>query len=90
MSPIRYTLRYALPYKGYIALNIAFNLLYAIFNALSFIALWPMLEVLFGGEKTPAKQPKYEGIGDALNYALASIRFTVCLLYTSHAADDMQ
>lgn len=84
MSPIRYILRYALPYKGYIALNIAFNLLYAIFNALSFIALWPMLEVLFGGEKTPAKQPKYEGIGDVLNYALDSFRFTV----GQYAQDD--
>ena len=77
MSPIRYILRYALPYKGYIALNIVFNLLYAIFNAVSFIALWPMLEVLFGGEKTPTKQPNYEGAGELLNYALDSFRYLV-------------
>jgi len=57
MSPIRYILRYALPYKGYIALNIVFNVLYAFFNALSFIALWPMLEMLFGGQKAPTQRP---------------------------------
>jgi subfamily B ATP-binding cassette protein MsbA len=84
MSPIRYILRFALPYKGYIALNVVFNLLYAIFNALSFIALWPMLEVLFGGEKMPTKRPEYNGVGDFLNYTLDSFRFTV----GQHAQDD--
>ena len=84
MSPIRYILRFALPYKGYIALNVVFNLLYAIFNALSFIALWPMLEVLFGGEKMPTKRPEYNGVGDFLNYTLDSFRFTV----GQYAQDD--
>lgn len=77
MSPIRYILRFALPYKGYIALNVVFNLLYAIFNALSFIALMPMLEVLFRGAKIPDKRPEYQGVGELLNYALDSFRFTV-------------
>ncbi|CAI8285429.1 MAG: Putative multidrug export ATP-binding/permease protein [Bacteroidota bacterium] len=84
MSPIRYILRYALPYKGYIGLNIFCNLLYAIFNALSFIALWPMLEVLFGGEKTPTEKPSYEGTGELLNYALDSFRYSV----GQYAQDD--
>ena len=77
MSPIRYILRYALPYKGYIALNIVFNILYAFFHAISFIALWPMLEVLFGSEKTPTKKPAYEGVGELLNYALDLFRYSV-------------
>jgi len=77
MSPIRHILRFALPYKGYIALNVVFNLLYAIFNALSFIALMPMLEVLFRGAKIPDKRPEYQGVGELLNYALDSFRFTV-------------
>ncbi len=84
MSPIRYILRYALPYKGYIALNVVFNLLYAFFHAVSFIALWPMLEVLFKGKKTPPKQPEYEGLGELLNYALDSFRFSV----GQYAQDD--
>lgn len=84
MSPIRYILRYALPYKGYIALNIVFNLLYAFFHAVSFIALWPMLEVLFGGEKTPTERPAYKGLADFLNYALDSFRYAV----GQYAQDD--
>ena len=84
MSPIRYILRYALPYKGYIALNIVFNLLYAFFHAVSFIALWPMLEVLFGGKKTPTERPAYKGLADFLNYALDSFRYAV----GQYAQDD--
>ena len=60
MSPIRYILRYALPYKGYIALNMLFNVLYAIFNALSLVTLMPMLEVLFGEQKFPTEKPAWD------------------------------
>ena len=38
---------YILPYKKDITLNIFFNILYSLFSALSFIALVPMLDVLF-------------------------------------------
>ncbi len=77
MSPIRYILRYALPYKGYIALNIVFNILYALFNALSFIALWPMLEVLFGGQKMPKIQPVWSDGVSLQQHALDSFRYMV-------------
>jgi subfamily B ATP-binding cassette protein MsbA len=40
--------KYAKPFKKYIYLNIFFNILYALFSALSFLSLMPMLEVLFG------------------------------------------
>ena len=40
-------LRFALPYRRYGFLNIFFNILYALFSALSFAALIPMLDVLF-------------------------------------------
>ena len=40
--------RFAKPYSKYMALNIFFNVLYAFFNAFSFLVLMPMLEVLFG------------------------------------------
>ena len=39
---------YAGPFKLYIGLNIFFNVFYALFSAVSFIAMIPMLNVLFG------------------------------------------
>ena len=40
--------RFLPPYKGYVGLNILFNLLGQIFGAFSFIALIPVLGILFG------------------------------------------
>lgn len=77
MSPIRYILRYALPYKGYIALNIVFNILYALFNAASFLALMPMLEVLFGKNKAPVEMPTPESSNSYREYIFDSFRFQI-------------
>ena len=77
MSPIRYILRYALPYKGYIALNIVFNILYALFNAASFLALMPMLEVLFGKNKAPVEIPTPESSNSYREYIFDSFRFQI-------------
>jgi subfamily B ATP-binding cassette protein MsbA len=43
-----------------------------------------MLEVLFGGEKTPTERPAYKGLADFLNYALDSFRYAV----GQYAQDD--
>ena len=77
MSPLRYILRYVLPYKGYIALNIVFNILYAFFNAASFLALMPMLEVLFGKNKTQIEMPTREISNSYLEYIFDSFRFQI-------------
>ena len=84
MSPIRYILRYALPYKGYIALNIVFNILYAFFNAASFLALMPMLEVLFGKNKTLVEMPNSENSNSFLEYIFETFRFQIA----AYAQDD--
>ena len=38
---------FLIPYKKYAYLNIFFNVLYALFGTLSFVALIPMMQVLF-------------------------------------------
>ncbi|HUH50490.1 MAG TPA: ABC transporter ATP-binding protein [Flavobacterium sp.] len=43
-------------------MNIFFNILYALFSAISFLTLMPMLDVLFKNEKKVVVLPKYEGI----------------------------
>jgi len=48
-------MRFLPPYKGYVFLNVLFNLLGAIFGAFQFAALIPVLSVLFGTESVVAK-----------------------------------
>ena len=55
---------FAKPYKKYIFLNIIFNILFAIFSALSFLSLMPMLEVLFGDSKRVYKKPDFDNLSN--------------------------
>lgn len=64
MSNFKKILRYALPYKKYAYLNIFFNILYALFNTLSFIAIVPVLKVIFNDKQEIYEKPIYTGIWD--------------------------
>ncbi len=68
MNYFRKILRFALPYRKYAFLNIFFNLLYALFSALSFAALIPMLDVLFKQTEKVYDPPVYTGLGDLKEY----------------------
>ncbi len=77
MNNFRKIIPFILPYKKYAYLNILFNVLYAFFGTLSFLALMPMMDVLFGQASKIYELPTYEGIfslkkylGDYLNYYL--------------------
>ncbi|MCV9929007.1 ABC transporter ATP-binding protein/permease [Flavobacterium sp. LS1R49] len=50
------------PYKRYAYMNIFFNILYALFSTLSFMALIPMIQVLFDQTKRNTTMPVYKGI----------------------------
>ena len=77
MNYFKKILLFALPYKRYALLNILFNILYAFFSALSFVALIPMLNVLF--DKTPKVEvePVYTGIFGIQNYIENTINYKV-------------
>jgi subfamily B ATP-binding cassette protein MsbA len=70
-------LRFALPYRRYGFLNIFFNILYALFSALSFAALIPMLDVLFQQNEPVTSPPVYEGIGSLQAYLKQSLYYQV-------------
>jgi len=53
---------FIVPYKKYAYLNIFFNVLYALFSTLSFMALIPMIQVLFDQTKRNTTMPVWEGI----------------------------
>ena len=46
-SSFQNIIQFGLRYRGYAFLNLIFNALYALFSALSFVSLIPMLNVLF-------------------------------------------
>jgi subfamily B ATP-binding cassette protein MsbA len=61
-------LRFGLPYKRFAFLNILFNILYALFSALAYVAMIPMMQILFGTTPKTKLAPTYEGIGQIKNY----------------------
>lgn len=81
-------IRFAKPYKNYAYLNIFFNILYALFSALSFVALIPMLTVLFGDEKPITEKPVYTTLGHAKNYLQDSMSFYLTQYSAEHGAQN--
>jgi len=78
--------RFAKPYSKYMALNIFFNVLYAFFNAFSFLVLMPMLEVLFGENRTVYTKPSFSSALDFKTYVSDRMSFEV----TRYAGEDPQ
>ncbi|MDN6280408.1 MAG: ABC transporter ATP-binding protein/permease [Psychroflexus sp.] len=79
MNYFRKILRFAKPYKKYAVLNIIANVFYALFSALSFVALIPMLDVLFGDKdaKKIEVEPVYQGLGSAKDFFKDYLSFHV-------------
>jgi len=77
MEYFKKILQFARPYSKYGYLNIFFNILYALFSALSFAALIPMLDVLFKPENRVLKEPVYTGFAHLKDYLQAYINFRV-------------
>ena len=75
---------YVLPYKKFAFLNIFFNILYALFSSLSFVALIPMLEVLFDAGARIYEKPVYKGISGANLYFKEYLNYQV----TQHTGGD--
>ena len=78
--------RFAKPYSKYMALNIFFNVLYAFFNAFSFLVLMPMLEVLFGENRAVYTKPLFSSALDFKTYLSDRMSFEV----TRYAGEDPQ
>ncbi|MEN8788584.1 MAG: ABC transporter ATP-binding protein [Flavobacteriaceae bacterium] len=84
MEYFRKILRFAGPYRRYGYLNIFFNILYALFSALSFAALIPMLDVLFDKTKKVYTAPVYSGMGNIKEYLMEYLNYQL----TAFSGDD--
>ncbi|WP_310556369.1 ABC transporter ATP-binding protein [Flavobacterium sp.] len=62
MENIKKIIPFVLPYKRNAIWNIIFNILYALFSTLSFVALAPMMQVLFNETRKVTTKPVYQGI----------------------------
>ena len=89
MSNFKKILRFANPYKKYAYLNIFFNVLYALFSTLSFLAVIPMISVIFDDTKQLKVKPVFtEGthikdyLSDYLNYFVTNANDTKGPQYT--------
>ncbi|WP_159019586.1 ABC transporter ATP-binding protein [Algibacter sp. L3A6] len=81
-------LRYAKPYKNFAIGHIISNVFYALFGALSFIALIPMLDILFEKKDPTATivEPVYKGISSLKDFYKDYLAYQVSL----HTDNDPQ
>ncbi|MGB5943645.1 MAG: ABC transporter ATP-binding protein [Leeuwenhoekiella sp.] len=77
MNYFKQILQFARPYKRYALLNILCNVLYALFSTLSFLALIPVINILFDKTQRVNTKPVYKSIryfkdyvADAVNYEI--------------------
>ena len=90
MNYFKQIIGFAVPYKGYAFLNVICNIFYALFSALSFIALIPMLDVLFEKDLSKTQnnvditEPSWQGITKAMDYFKEYMAYQV----NEHANDD--
>lgn len=86
MNYFKQILGFAKPYSNFALLNIVCNIFYALFSALSFIALIPMLDVLFNKERVVTEVPKYEGFTKLLDFFKDYMAYQIQANATSDAS----
>ncbi len=84
MNYFKQIIEFAKPYKQYAVYNIVCNILYALFSTLSFLALIPVIEILFDKSKRVTKLPEWESWKELTNYATNYFYYQV----SSRVAED--
>lgn len=77
MTYFRKILEYARPYKRFAVLNIICNIFYALFSTLSFIALIPVIDILFDKSKRVVEKPVWEGITGIKDFTIDYFNYNV-------------
>ncbi|MBL4744944.1 MAG: ABC transporter ATP-binding protein [Flavobacteriaceae bacterium] len=78
MDYFKKILKYAIPYKTYGVLNILFNTFYALFSALSFMVMMPLLQVIFKSDGVKVtEKPTFESISKILDYSKDSLSYFI-------------
>lgn len=77
---------FALKFKGHIFWNITFNVLYALFSTLSFVALFPLMEVLFKMDERVTELPQYKGVMELGSYGKQYLQYYITKLTVENGA----
>ena len=77
MNYFRKILEFAKPYKQFAVLNIVCNIFYALFSTLSFIALIPVINILFDKSQRVAVEPIWDGFTGIKDYTIDYFNFVV-------------
>ena len=71
---------FAKKFKSHIFWNVFFNVLYALFSTLSFVALFPLMEVLFKMNEVVVDLPKYTGIWELGSFGKQYLQYYITKL----------
>ena len=74
------------PYKANVVWNVIFNILYALFSTLSFIALIPMLDVLFKDAEKVSLKPEFTSIWDVTKFGKEYLYYYITKLTDENGA----
>lgn len=77
MNYFKEILQYARPYRRYGILNIICNIFYALFGTLSFVALVPVMKVLFQTTEDEYVKPVWQGITKSKDYLESYVNWYV-------------
>jgi len=72
-------IQYAKPYKQYALLNVICNIFYALFSTLSFIALIPVINILFDESERVTKEPTWDGLWGIKDYVVDYFNYNVSM-----------
>jgi ATP-binding cassette, subfamily B, bacterial MsbA len=85
MTNVKKIIPFVTPYKNHVIWNIIYNVFYALFSTLSFVALMPMMQVLFEDTEKIIREPKWSGIWNATSYGKDYLYFYITLLDKKNA-----
>ncbi|UZH54526.1 ABC transporter ATP-binding protein [Salinimicrobium tongyeongense] len=77
MNYFKKIMRFAIPYKRFAILNIICNVFYALFSTMSFLALIPVIQILFDKTKRVAVEPRWAGLGNIKDYMVEFFNYEV-------------
>lgn len=84
MSYFKKIYRFAIPYKKLAFLNIFFNILYALCSTLSFVALIPVLKVIFNDKREIFEKPVYTGVQGLKDYTENYLNYYLTVQIDKH------
>ncbi len=84
MHDFRKIMCFGWAYRGFALLNIIFNILYALFSALSFVSLIPMLNVLFKTTEPITQKFDYNGIASLESFLKGNMNYYLNNLLTEN------